>query len=765
MARIKASLEEEKYKILIMTVLLAMSVFLIYYFHLVKQTSIIFTHFFYVPIILACIWWNRKGIFVSLFLAGNLLFSHVFYKWNVGDYHDVLRSIMFIVVSVLVIWLREENVEAHEEARLAYEKINQIFRTTGNGLRVIDRNYNMIQFNEGFLRLLGLKREEVIGRKCYEVFRGPLCHTPDCTLNQILKGEERVECDIEKKHNDGTKIFCILTATPLRSSNGEIIGIVEDLKDITDRKIAEEALRESEARYRSFAKNFKGIIFQAGIDFKPIFYHGAVKTISGYTEDDLISERPRWEDIIHKDDLPKIRDISKKLRIIPNFSVEREYRILHKNEEIRWVDEIIQNICDESGVPILIQGVLYDITERKEAEQALLKSEERFLQAQKMEAIGRLAGGVAHDFNNLLTIITGNSDLLLDDFDKDDSRRNDIEEIYKAGERASALTRQLLAFSRRQMLQPKVLDITAVVSETEKMLRRIIGEDIELLVVHGPSLGRVKADPGQIVQVILNLAVNARDAMPKGGKLKIKTENVILHAEECKVIPESRPGGFVCLSFEDTGIGMDKETLSQIFEPFFSTKGPGEGTGLGLSTVYGIIKQHEGFINVYSEPRQGSVFRVYLPTLTVNQEVKSKDTALLEKFKGHGERILLVEDEEGVRKFASKALTKNGYKVIEATSAQEALHVFEKENGNFNIVLSDVVLPDQDGIQLADQLLARNRELTILLSSGYSDQKSQWPLIYERNLRFLKKPYTTLTLLQAVKDAQKKGRTINKERY
>ncbi|MGA1842642.1 MAG: PAS domain S-box protein [bacterium] len=757
MAEIKAILKEEKYRILIMTVLLTVSVFSIYYFHLVKQTSVIFTHLFYVPIILACLWWNKKGIFVSLFLAGNLLFSHVFYEWHFVDIFDVFRSVMFIAVAILIIWLREKNINAQEETKLAYEKINQIFRTTGNGLRVIDRNFKMIQFNEGFLRLLGLKREDVVGKKCYEVFRGPLCHTPECTLNQILNGKERIECDIEKQQNNGTKIFCILTATPIRGSNGEIIGIVEDLKDITDRKIAEEALRESEARYRSFAKNFKGIIFQADIDFKPIFYHGAVKAITGYTQEDLVSERAHWEDIIHEDDLPNMREISKKLRTIPNYSVEREYRILHKNGEVRWVDEIIQNICDETGTPILIQGVLYDITERKEAENALLKSEERFLQAQKMEAIGRLAGGIAHDFNNLLTIITGNSDLLMDDFNKEDPRRNDIEEIYKAGERATALTRQLLAFSRRQMLQPKVLDIAAVVSETEKMLRRIIGEDIELLVVHEPLLGRVKADPGQIVQVIMNLAVNARDAMPKGGRLTIRTENVTLHPEECRFIPESRPGGFVCLSFEDTGIGMDKATISQIFEPFFSTKGPGEGTGLGLSTVYGIIKQHEGFINVYSEPGQGSVFKVYLPTLSLKQEVKPKDAALLEKFQGNGEKILLVEDEEGVRKFASKALAKNGYNVFEATSAKEALDIFEKEKGNFHIILSDVVLPDQNGIQLIDQLLARNNRLIVLLSSGYSDQKSQWPLIYERNLRFLKKPYTTLTLLQAVKAAKKRS--------
>ncbi|MGA1840842.1 MAG: PAS domain S-box protein [bacterium] len=757
--------KEEKIKILVMSFLVTISIISTYYFHLVFHTTAMFTHFFYIPIILACIWWNRKGIVVPILLAANLLFSHVFYEWHIMDSHDVLRAFMFIAVSVLVIRLREKNVEAQEETKLAYEKINQIFRTTGNGLRVIDRNYNMLEFNDSFLTLLGINKKEATGKKCYEVLKGPLCHTANCTLKRVLEGEERVECDIEKICNNGQKIFCILTATPLRSSSGEIIGIVEDLKDISDRKLTEEALRESEQRYRSFAKNFKGIIHQADINFKPIFFHGAVESITGYTEEDFIAEMPRWDQIIHKDDLTSIYEISRRLKTIPYFSTEREYRILCKDEKIRWVEEIIQNTCNEFGEPVLIQGVIYDITERKETEQALLKSEERLLQAQKMDAIGRLAGGIAHDFNNLLTVITGNSDLLLHELDPNDPRRNDIMEIYKAGERATELTRQLLAFSRRQMLQPKVLDLNSVVTETEKMLRRIIGEDIKLVTVNEPAKGRVKADHGQIVQIIINLAVNARDAMPQGGRLTIKIEDVILDEDASKQIPESRPGNFVCLSFEDTGFGMEKNTLNQIFEPFFSTKGPGKGTGLGLSTVYGIIKQHNGFINVYSEPDHGSIFKVYLPALSVEHESKSKDSFLLDEFKGNGEKILLVEDEEGVRKFAKKALIKNGYEVIEAANAREALELFDKESGNFKLVLSDVVLPDQDGIQLADQLTSKNNRLIVVLSSGYSDQKSQWPLICEKNFKFLKKPYTTFLLLQTVKDAQKNMDRISNQTF
>ncbi|MGA1844682.1 MAG: PAS domain S-box protein [bacterium] len=745
---------DERIKIGSMILFVTISVASIYYFHLVAGTTMMFTHFLYIPIILSCIWWKRRGIAVAVFLAGNLLFSHVFYQWQTLHAHDVLRSFMFVIVAILVVEIRERNDQAEEEVQLAYEKINQIFRTTGNGLRVIDTDFNMMHYNESLLTLLRITKEEIAGKKCYEVFPGPLCHTPGCPVRRILEGEEHVECEIEKKCNDGTRIFCIITANPLRGAKGTVIGIVEDIKDISDRRRAEEALRESEKRYRTFAKNFKGILYQTDIHFTPIFFHGAVEAITGYKEEDFVSKGPMWDRIIHREDFPVIDRESRKLLTVPHYSREREYKIVRRDGEIRWVEEIIQNTCDKSGKPVVIQGVIYDITERKRAESALKDSEERFLHAQKMDAIGRLAGGVAHDFNNLLTVITGNSDLLLNEMSPDNACRGDIEEIYRAGERATGLTRQLLAFSRRQLLSPKMLDLAAVVADAEKMLKRIIGEDIELVTLPSSGPHRVKADPGQILQIIVNLSVNACDAMPHGGKLIIRMKNMVFEEEQCIMVPEARPGRFVCLSFEDTGIGMDKTTLSHIFEPFFTTKGPGEGTGLGLSTVYGIVKQHEGFITVYSEPGQGTTFKVYLPVPSVDLETAPEEHGSLDALHGQGERILLVEDEEGVRRFARKALSKNGYSVFEAGCAQEAMDIFDREKGNFLLVLSDVVLPDQNGIQLVDRLLSKNRHLMVILSSGYSDQRSQWPLICERNFKFIKKPYTALNLLQAVKEVR-----------
>ena len=746
----------ETIKIGIMTILLGFALVSMYHVHWLAHTFAISIHIYYIPIILACIWWKRKGILIALFLGINLLLSHIFQELHPGE---ILASIMLVAVALLISEMGRQTVKAEEETEIWHENFNQIFDAAGNGLVVIDRDFTIMQCNDAYLNLTGLEKTQVIGRKCFNTFPCVHCHTPLCTLRQILNGRKRVECDTEKERADGTKIFCILTATPFMGPKGEIVGIVEDFKNITDRKAAEKAIRESEERYRSFIKNFKGIAYQTDSNFTPIFCHGAVEEITGYSEEDLLSGNPRWEQIVHKDDLPEIMRRFEKLCKNRNCVCEREYRIFRKDGEVRWVEEIIQNLSDGSGKPLMIQGIIYDITERKRTEETLRKTEERLLRAQKLEAIGRLAGGIAHDFNNLLTIINGNSGLILDDLEEGHPLRTDIAEILGAGERASALTSQLLAFSRRQVLQPKVLNLNKVLSETEKMLKRIIGEDIELKTLLDPDILRIKADSGQIEQIILNLAVNARDAMPHGGTLTVRTENVFLEEEDCRIMNEARPGKFVRLSIEDTGTGMDKEMLGKIFEPFFTTKEPGVGTGLGLSTVYGIAKQHEGWIHVYSEPGYGSIFHVYLPALAGKEPPGRKEPVSLEKLQGAGERVLIAEDEEGVRRFAKKALEMNGFMVFEAANALQALSLFEREMGNFDVVLSDVVLPDINGVQLVGQLKEKNPDLQIILCSGYSYISSQWSIIREKGFHFIKKPYNAYDLLKAFKEAKKLPKT------
>jgi CheY-like chemotaxis protein len=367
--------------------------------------------------------------------------------------------------------------------------------------------------------------------------------------------------------------------------------------------------------------------------------------------------------------------------------------------------------------------------------------------------VGRLAGGVAHDFNNLLTVITGYSELLLKRFTEDDDVVDKLEEIRKASKRASALTYQLLAFSRKQVLQPKVLDINAVVTEVGKMLQRLIGEDIELVMVLHPGIGRVKADPGQISQIIMNLAVNARDAMPQGGKLSIETANVQLDQEYVRHHLGAKPGSYVMLALIDTGAGMDAATRQRIFEPFFTTKGTGSGTGLGLATVYGIVKQSGGYITVESEIGLGSTFKIYLPLVDVNDEA---ETAWSEEPSGEmptgTERILLVEDEQAVRALARQVLEMCGYEVLEARDGAEAVSICEGVDGVIDLLVTDVVMPQISGSELAEQLSVLRPEMQVLYMSGYTDDAMVRHGLGDGTANFIQKPFTPENLAHKVRE-------------
>ena len=397
--------------------------------------------------------------------------------------------------------------------------------------------------------------------------------------------------------------------------------------------------------------------------------------------------------------------------------------------------------------------IIGNALERERAQEEMFIREERMLQVQKMEAIGNLAGGVAHDFNNLLTTIKGYGEMLLNELHPDDPRYMYAKEVLKSAHRASLFTRQLLAFSRRQVLQQQILDLGNVINNMEKMLKPMLGETVALQTIGGDNLKRVKADQSQMEQVIMNLAVNARDAMPGGGILTIKVENASFTRDECAHILEARSGEFVCVSVSDSGVGMDKEVIQHIFEPFFTTKGAGKGTGIGLSVIYGIIKQHDGWIHVISEPEKGSTFNVYLPVSSGVPDAKITESAPLKSLPGKGERILLVEDEDGVRKLASEALEKHGYTIYAASTSEEALELFSRENKDFILVFSDVVLPDSNGVALVDKLQTLKPQLKILMTSGYTGEQSQADTIQNKGYWFLPKPYSLPELLQIIRDA------------
>jgi two-component system cell cycle sensor histidine kinase/response regulator CckA len=524
---------------------------------------------------------------------------------------------------------------------------------------------------------------------------------------------------------------------------------VEKSQAMKEKKSAEEALSASETRYRRLFESAKeGILL---LDTET----GEIRDVNPFMLELLGVKRNQ---VLSKT-LVNIGVLNDPSLLDDLFDESEEEAYIHhdhlvlKRKDGKEID--IELTCNSYNMDNrkLIQCNVHDVTERKNAEKEKEKIRAQLFQAQKMEAIGTLAGGVAHDFNNLMTAIQVSSDVAMMRLEEDDVLHKDLKEIRLAAMRASGLIRQLLLFSRKHPMEFTSFSLNDSIENLLKMFQRLISENIEIRTDLDPELWSVKADAGNIEQVIMNLALNSRDAMPDGGKLIIKTENKTLTRDTNKQLPESRPGDFVCLSIRDTGIGIDKKIFERIFEPFFTTKGPGKGTGLGLSVVYGIVKEHEGWISMNSTLGEGSEFSVYLPASAGKPEKEVDGKISLQGLTGNKERILLVEDEEKVRESALKALDKCGYSVIPARNAKEALEIFKKEKGNFRLVFSDVVLSDKSGIDLVEEMLKIHSNVQILLTSGYTDHKSQWPLIRDKGFYFLQKPYTLTDLLRSVRTA------------
>lgn len=458
----------------------------------------------------------------------------------------------------------------------------------------------------------------------------------------------------------------------------------------------------------------------------------------------LDSEQPitlgLFNQAVHPEDRERVKEtIANVLRTGRRYEIE--HRIVHPDGSERIVREQAELVRDVgSGQPIQLVGTVQDISERRQLE-------EQFRQAQKMEAVGRLAGGIAHDFNNLLTVILGYSNMLVDG---DFTDRQAAEEILKAGQRAAALTQQLLAFSRRQVLQPTTLNLNASLKHIRPMLGRLLGEDIQIISVLEPDLWNISADSGQVDQVIMNMAVNARDAMPHGGKLIIETSNVELDEGYAREHIGVDPGQYVFLAITDNGSGMDAETQSRLFEPFFTTKEKGKGTGLGLSSVHGIIKQSGGNVSVYSEVGRGTTMKIYLPRIE-GSVLPAQPSRLFNKPHVVGARILLVEDEPAVRQLAMRILAESKYEVVEASSAEEALEICEQEQAKpFQLLVTDLVLPKMDGFQLAKIVVERYPAITVLYSSGYTEHAVLNQEVMDHGACFLHKPFTPSALLEKV---------------
>jgi PAS domain S-box-containing protein len=505
-------------------------------------------------------------------------------------------------------------------------------------------------------------------------------------------------------------------------------------------KQADERLRAGE-RMALILNNTSDVVVAFNLEGRITYVNPAIQSLTGYG----VQETSELEflSLVHHDDKLRLTTVWD-LLIAGQRRTEVEFRLETKTGKTRWCSGSWGPIYDEGGRQIGVQGYLRDISEHKLLQTQLLHS-------QKMEAIGRLAGGIAHDFNNLLTAIVGYCQLSLAELENGTPGHQRIKQVLKAAERAGSLTGQLLAFSRRQMLMPEVVDLNALLNDVNEMLRRLIGENTELVAIFSPGLGRVRADPGQIGQVIVNLAVNARDAMPKGGSLTIQTANMNLGEPEDGPKPELAPGDYVVLSVTDTGSGMDRETMSQIFEPFFTTKAVGKGTGLGLSTVYGIVKQSGGEITVESEVGRGTTFRIYLPRVESASRALGLEEAVPPADSGT-ETILIVEDDETLLELAWEILTDVGYNAIRAPSGQSALLQCERYQGPIHLMITDLVMPQMNGSELAHRAALLRPRMKILFMSGYADDAVSTNGISIAGVPFLQKPFSPQTLWQKVRE-------------
>jgi PAS domain S-box-containing protein len=893
----------------------------------------------------------------------------------------ILSPVLYFFAFRPLIMHIAERKRAEETTKRAYVELDQIFQTAADGMRLIDKNYTIVKMNETFAVLSGIGMDEAVGKKCYEVFPGSQCRTQQCSLYRVLSGEDRIEFEAVKERRDGIWVPCIVTATPFQSPTGELLGIVEDFKDITERKRSEKVLMESEEKYRTIFETTGTAMIIIEEDSLVSLANAEFEKLSGYTKEELERKKswltffipselerlsmcqqtrtvdpdrlPRSCEFKFTDEYNRVKDILLTIALIPGTQKtvasilditewKRADEALKKSEEekeiildamserlsyrdrdmkIVWANrafvdntgltpekvtgrycyEILNKRSDPCpeclfhvkvletgklremeiptpdgkiwfvrGYPVRdlegnINGIVEistDITERKRAEcevqslkqqiefilgaaktgldiidsefniryidpewekiygdpagrkcyeyfmgrdkicpgcgiqkametktitvteEVLVKEgnrpiqvttipfqneegewlvaevnvditerkklEEQLLQAQKMEAVGQLAGGIAHDFNNLLTAIIGYGNLLQMDMSKNDPLRADVDQILTAAQRAASLTRALLAFSRKQIINPMPINLDQIIGALEKLLSRIIGEDIELSTLLTDEDLTVMADGTQMEQVLMNLATNARDAMPDGGILTIRTELVKFDYEYIKAHGYGMPGSYALISVEDTGQGMDVETRERIFEPFYTTKEVGKGTGLGLAMVYGIIKQHDGYINVYSEPGKGTTFKIYLPL--IRSKVEEEKPADLSAVERGTETVLVAEDDVQVRDLTKRVLEGSGYQVMEAENGEEAMRVFNENKDKIQLLILDVIMPKKNGKEVYDEIKKTKPDIKAIFASGYNAEVIHKKGILEKGFSFITKPSSPQELLKKVRE-------------
>lgn len=545
----------------------------------------------------------------------------------------------------------------------------------------------------------------------------------------------------------GSEVLLEVSATPLRDQSGNIAYLMVTLHDVTELSRVEEVLRQNERLLQHISDTLPAVLYIYDMEEGRLTYVSRESlSIVGYLPSELTAGDLPLQQMLHPDDLPRVQREMLKLQNAPEGAmVEAEFRVRHRAGDWRWLT-LRTTVFDRSpgGEARQLLGVAIDVTESR-------RLREQVIESSKLEGLGRLAGGVAHDFNNLLTIIQSYAEMAQASLPDGHPARASIQQILIASEQASNLTSQMLTFARRGIISPKVLNLNDIVREAEAFLQRVMPENIRLVTVLSPDLWHVYADPTQIEQVILNLALNARDAMPEGGVLTIETANVTLDEVYVSRHAEVQAGDFVLLAVSDTGVGMDERTLARVFEPFFTTKETGKGTGLGLSTCYGIVKQAGGSIWVYSEPGKGTTFKVYLPRSLQTPAPSAEQTAP-RKARTGSETILVVEDNDDVRAVAVESLRMHGYRVLEASSGEEALQIMSNLTEEVHLLLTDVVMPGMSGAELALELHQRYPHLKVLYTSGYTENVIVHHGVLNEGIAFLPKPYRPAELAQRVRE-------------
>jgi PAS domain S-box-containing protein len=621
------------------------------------------------------------------------------------------------------------------------EYLHSLIDNVSDIIAIVDENGIVQYVNPAVENILGYTQEELIGKNTFGLMHPEdlpaMRNLSEDNIDKMNHAISEIECRF--KHKDGSWRVLVSTGKNLLH-HPAVNGVVVNTRDITEKKKAEEALRESEEWYRKFFEDDLTGDYISTPDGRLLACNPAFARMLGFSSIEELKEQDLFSFYSNREVRDEFLQLLRERKKLEYFEEE----IRRRDGKPVYIVENAIGIFNERNELIKIKGYVFDNTERR-------RLEERLRQVDKMEAVGRLAGGIAHDFNNLLTAIIGYCEILLL---KKGGRNPDyscVKEIKKAADRATTLTKQLLVFSRNQVLQPKVININTLVANIEKLLKRLIGEDIELTTILDQKVGNVKADPGQIEQVLMNLAVNARDAMPDGGTIIIETQKVVLDVNFCDHYPELSPGEYALLKVCDTGVGMDEETKVNIFDPFFTTKEVGKGTGLGLSTVFGIVKQSNGYIIVESEKRRGTAFKLYLPrTLEMNNGMEAEINT--KKMHVGEETILVVEDEEMVKKMICSVLENAGYTVYEAKDAGDAMSIAGRLNGyQIDLVVTDIVMPEMNGRALAEKLLTLNPNMEVLYISGYTEDSILGHGVLNDDMAFLQKPFTPEVLTYKVR--------------